>query len=238
MSRDLIPNVRIRYVAVLPLIRSILKFPQDNAFITKLIDATEPLATRDDDGDVRKALKAFYAKYGLLYSPNCCTKSKTEDFGLIFSPADHKVIIEPEKSTSDSYLFQFPNYESLGSDDVDKKKEELETKQQLFLLDANRKKVPISAIKKESFKKMVVQPQKSSKISNKMQQLDSSEPPVKSKLQAKALSITQNIRKKSEDLKSFEVDTTKSNKSKSLISPQVHPAGQRNSQSAGTHNKV
>lgn len=237
MSRDLIPNVRIRYVAVLPLIRSILKFPQDNAFITKLIDATEPLATRDDDGDVRKALKAFYAKYGLLYSPNCCTKSKTDDFGLIFSPADHKVIIEPENSTSDSYLFQFPNYESLGSDDVDKKKEELETKQQLFLLDANRKKVPISAIKKESFKKMVVQPQKSSKTSNKMQQLDASEQ-VKSKFQAKAPFITQNIPKKSEDSKSFEVDTTKSNKAKSLISPQVHPAGQRNSQSAGTHNKA
>lgn len=177
MSRDMVPNIRIRYVSILPLVRHIFKLPGESSFLTKLIDATEPLATQDADGDVRKALTNFYSIFGLLNSPNCCKIPAKDTSGVVTKDSfGLDTLADPNhsrKTSSDSesdwYLVQKQNLENLASDEIDKEKEDLEFKQQFFLLDPNRKRAFVPAKKGDTIKKIT--PIKA-KGQNKMQQLD------------------------------------------------------------------
>ena len=160
LSRDLVPNVRIRFVSTLPLIRHCLRVPTDNLLLSKLIDATEALAVRDSDGGVMLAMNQFHAKHGLLHSPDCCQKSKitvADDFGLESGQKRDGV----KKSTSmasltDGYLIEQLSWESLATGEEDRLKEEAEHQKLYFQLDPAKKKdtvAPKSAREKREFKR-------------------------------------------------------------------------------------
>jgi hypothetical protein len=154
LSRDVVPNIRIAFVKLLPIVRQVLRIPADNSLLSKLIDAAEALSTRDSDGGVIAAVQDFYKKYGMLHVPTFISEQKglNPDFG---SDLD----IEIKKTRSDSslnelYLWESPHLEYLDSDPVDKEKEDQEQKDQIFLLDPSRRKE--IALPKKGEKKAVM----------------------------------------------------------------------------------
>lgn len=138
--------MRLRYISILPLVRHILRLPADNSLLTKLIDATEPLAVRDQDGDVITAMNQFYSKFGLLHLPTCCQPQPVKEFGL---EIDSKTLKSSNSldSLTDEYLIDIPNWERLDIELLDRQKEEEEHKLLLFQLDPSKKKEDIKASK-------------------------------------------------------------------------------------------
>ncbi|KAL2913564.1 Serine/threonine-protein phosphatase 4 regulatory subunit 4 [Polyrhizophydium stewartii] len=66
LSRDPVPNIRLRFISIIPLARRTIRLPLDAQILQKLIDATEPLLTRDSDGDVMLAMSHMFAQHGPL----------------------------------------------------------------------------------------------------------------------------------------------------------------------------
>ncbi|KAI8923759.1 armadillo-type protein [Entophlyctis helioformis] len=108
LSRDAVPNIRQRFIQLLPLVRRTLRHPampstapsgptasqrgasagqaltsssssqppsMDAQILQKLMDATEPLLTRDADGDVMLAMNHLIATYGPLDGDGFTDKS-------------------------------------------------------------------------------------------------------------------------------------------------------------------
>jgi hypothetical protein len=144
LSRDLVANIRIRFISVLPLVRHCLRIPSDNLLLSKLIDSTESLAVRDTDGGVMLAMNQFYAKYRLLHNPECCQKASSSNQ----EDSPFESFVEPKQlqksasleSFTDTYLVDQLAWESLHSNDEDKMIEEAEHKQLYFQLDPAKKK--------------------------------------------------------------------------------------------------
>lgn len=146
LSRDLVANIRIRFIACLPLVRHCLRVPVDNMLLSKLIDSTESLAVRDSDGGVVMAMNQFHSKHGLLHSPECCQSPNREDSFGAFEP-DQKKTSKRSVSTeslTDEYLVYQIAWESLDSMQEDKAKEEAEQKLLFFQLDPGKKKEVLS----------------------------------------------------------------------------------------------
>ena len=71
MAHDPVPNIRLRFVTLLPKVRKTLRLPIDTSLLQKLTDATEPLLTRDLDRDVVQATGEAFAELGLFgYGPD------------------------------------------------------------------------------------------------------------------------------------------------------------------------
>lgn len=66
MANDPVPNIRLRYVSILPLVQKTLRMPQDTALLQKIADVTEPLLTRDLDNDVVEMTGEVFAELGLF----------------------------------------------------------------------------------------------------------------------------------------------------------------------------
>jgi hypothetical protein len=220
LSRDTVPNIRLRYISLLPLVRHCIRIPADNSLLTKLIDATEPLATRDLDGDVITAMNHFYKQHGLLHIPNCCQFSKEE--------SDLKGLrraTESLDSLTDTYLSECPVWQTMDNDVLDRQKEEQEQRLLFFQLDPSKKKMEekkeqekkhaASLKKSESVKKMLP---KKMPLSNKMVQLDQDPLPTKQgKRKESAVIISGQsgeigVRKQLDELKTFETETKKGTK--------------------------
>jgi hypothetical protein len=197
--------------------------------LSKLIDATEPLATRDQDGDVIAAMNNFYKMHGLLHMPNCCQFEKEKEFSI--EECDFKGLKKANESLdslTDNYLLETATWERLDDDAVDRQKEELEHKLLFFQLDPSKKKVqdkpdvekekrhPNSAMKKVEPPKKVL-PKRLSQ-SNKMVQLDGDTSVQMKNMNTKrkdSVSIpiipeqTATFKKNNEELKSFETESKK-----------------------------
>ena len=71
LSHDSVPNIRLRFVSLLPSVRKTLRLPTDNSLLQKLTDALEPLLTRDLDRDVVQATGDVFEELGLFgFGPN------------------------------------------------------------------------------------------------------------------------------------------------------------------------
>jgi hypothetical protein len=185
-----------------------------------LIDATEPLATRDQDGDVISAMNHFYKRHGLLHMQNCCQFVKERDF--VIDESDFKGLrkaSESMDSLTDYYLLDYPSWEKMDDDALDRQKEEQEHKLLFFQLDPTKKKMEEkkemlekkhAGLKKVDTVKKVL-PKKMS-TNNKMQQLDvdPSVPKPKRK-ESIVLPTTPSdpLLRKQDELKSFETETKK-----------------------------
>jgi hypothetical protein len=66
MAHDPVPNIRLRFVSILPLIHKTLRMPQDTPLLQKIADVTEPLLTRDLDSDVVERTSEVFAELGLF----------------------------------------------------------------------------------------------------------------------------------------------------------------------------
>ncbi|KAI8916344.1 armadillo-type protein [Gorgonomyces haynaldii] len=128
-SRDAVPNVRLRFVGLLPTVRKTLRVPQDTQYVQKLIDSIEPLITKDGASDVMAAVNHLLAKYGPL-DGNFSFKNNQEDlFGIDFQPRQSVVQRSPSSaSLTDSYLFHNEEKLELCNDKTDKQREEEEQK--------------------------------------------------------------------------------------------------------------
>ncbi|KAJ3318041.1 hypothetical protein HDV06_000853, partial [Boothiomyces sp. JEL0866] len=150
LSRDPIPNVRLKYVALLPMVRHIIRLPTDSLLLSKLIDATEPLATRDSDNEVMASMSRFYAQNGLLNQENCCQKpaNAPKSFGLEAFGTERMKVSTSNESITDPYLFYTYKWETLDPPEKDQQKEDMEGK--YF--------VNLTIKKKEIVKKITVNP--------------------------------------------------------------------------------
>jgi hypothetical protein len=66
MAHDHVPNIRLRFVSILPLVHKTLRMPQDTPLLQKIADVTEPLLTRDLDSDVVEMTGEVFAALGLF----------------------------------------------------------------------------------------------------------------------------------------------------------------------------
>lgn len=66
MANDPVPNIRLRFVSILPLVHKMLRMPQDTPLLQKIADVTEPLLTRDLDSDVVETTGEVFAELGLF----------------------------------------------------------------------------------------------------------------------------------------------------------------------------
>lgn len=117
-------------MALLPLVRHIIRLPTDSLLLSKLIDATEPLATRDSDTEVMAAMNRFYAQYGLLNQETCCQKSTNtpNNFDLEAFGGERLKVSASNESLTDPYLFYTYKWETLDPPAKDQEKEDLESK--------------------------------------------------------------------------------------------------------------
>jgi hypothetical protein len=116
MSHDPVPNIRLRFVSILPLVRKTLRMPQDTNLLQKIADVTEPLLTRDLDSDVVLMAGEVFAELGLFgYRAGADTASGQS--------SHYKAVVSSNESITDKYLAHHipPPDESL-----DKQKEEEE----------------------------------------------------------------------------------------------------------------
>jgi hypothetical protein len=208
-------------------VRHCIRVPADGSLLSKLIDATEPLATRDQDGDVIAAMNHFYKMHGLLHMPNCCQFQQDKEFSI--EENDYRGLRKANESLdslTDTYLIETATWEKMDDDVLDRQKEELEHKLLFFQLDPSKKKVQDkpdmdkekrhtnSAMKKVEPPKKVL-PKRMSQ-SNKMVQLDGDitiqVKNVKRKDSVSIPSITEQptaLKKNTEELKSFETESKK-----------------------------
>ncbi|KAJ3251940.1 Serine/threonine-protein phosphatase 4 regulatory subunit 4, partial [Boothiomyces macroporosus] len=102
----------------------------DSLLLSKLIDATEPLATRDSDTEVMAAMNRFYAQYGLLNQETCCQKSTNtpNNFDLEAFGGERMKVSTSNESLTDTYLFYTYKWETLDPPAKDQEKEDLESK--------------------------------------------------------------------------------------------------------------
>lgn len=147
LSRDLVSNVRVRFISILPLVRHCLR-PSDNALLGKLIDSCESLSVRDSSPGVMLAMNQFHAKYGLLHHAECCQKVIVEvqkdDFGF---DSDDTALLKRDDSLdslTDKYLIGQPTWESLPKHEEDRLREESEQRLLYFQLDPAKKKEAIN----------------------------------------------------------------------------------------------
>ncbi|KAJ2996963.1 Serine/threonine-protein phosphatase 4 regulatory subunit 4 [Globomyces sp. JEL0801] len=158
LSRDTVVNMRLRYISLLPMVRHTIRNTRDSLLLSRLIDATEPLATRDPESDVLNAMSQFYGRYGLLNSPDCCrnkTKSSNnQDFIGLENTKSQLQKNDSIMSLTDECLIKLNDWEIMDADDIDSQKEERENNQSLFQLglDWNNKKR--EAEKKDITKKL------------------------------------------------------------------------------------
>lgn len=135
LSRDLIPNIRLRFIALLPLVRYSLNHPDDLVLLSKLIEVAETLL-RDPDDEVAEAMASFVKIHGDLSSEDCCSKQAKsgDDFGLM----SLKITLKKARSSgslTDRYLFEAPRWNDKFSAEEELVKEEHEQSLAFFQLD-------------------------------------------------------------------------------------------------------
>lgn len=143
LSRDLVPNIRIRFVSILHLVRHCLRIPVDNPLLSKLIDATEALAVRDSDAGVMLSMNQFHARYGLLHTPECCQKPRNQESDAFMTETVQTSNLKKTlslASLTDRFLLDSPSWESLANNEEDRIKEEAEHKLLFFQLDPGKKR--------------------------------------------------------------------------------------------------
>ncbi|KAL5036572.1 hypothetical protein BDV3_005775 [Batrachochytrium dendrobatidis] len=98
--RDPVANIRLRFVQLLPIVRATLRTGVDSLILQKLVDATEPLITRDSDSDIMLAMNQLISKYGPLDGNGYTDKTINDSCGMgIRTSSKHT------KSTDDDALF-------------------------------------------------------------------------------------------------------------------------------------
>ncbi|KAJ3268230.1 Serine/threonine-protein phosphatase 4 regulatory subunit 4 [Terramyces sp. JEL0728] len=207
LSRDPIPNIRLKYVALLPMVRHIIRLPTDSLLLSKLIDATEPLATRDSDNEVMAAMNRFYAQHGLLNQESCCQKpaNVAQAFGLEAFGNERMKTLNSNESITDPYLFSAYKWESMDTPEKDLQKEEYESK--YFVNLTIKKKELVKKITTGSTRKIEPSSSKMKISTTKKPELPPIKPPT-----PKAPSFkkdTPPAQLKKEEVKSMEVDIKK-----------------------------
>ena len=146
LSRDLIPNIRLRFIETLPLVRHIIRIPTDQILLTKLVDVSESLALRDTDPGVVTSMNVFNKKHGVVSAIECCQSLEESEISSFGSrPPKELQKSDSQTSLTDEYLKFQKHWESLSPADIDKQKEEAEQKTQYFLLDPAKRPALIKA---------------------------------------------------------------------------------------------
>jgi hypothetical protein len=138
LSRDTVPNVRLRFIEVLPLVRHTIRIPADQIILSKLVDTCDSLAFRDTDRGVVASMNEFLSNHGSLAAANCCQYPEAESLAQTNSIKDSKKTFSQGSLTDGYFKTQMP-WESLPLNEVDKLKEEAEQKTQYFLLDPSKR---------------------------------------------------------------------------------------------------
>ena len=146
LSRDPVANIRLKFIELLPLVRKTIRMPTDSQLLQKLFDATEPLLARDSDSDVMLAMSQMLARFGPLdgdgfgdrtYMPHSklslkdeelvpYSKNKTAMLSIARDSDDHLKKIDSKSSITDEYFFKHPEASHMGSDTIDKAREDEE----------------------------------------------------------------------------------------------------------------